>query len=134
MPATATRAVVSRALERSRTLRISWWPYFMAPARSAWPGLGRVTVLAGAPAGGAPTAMVLCQFSQSRLWIVRLTGLPSVRPQRTPEEMWTWSRSIFMRPPRPYPRWRRARSSLMWSSVRGRPAGTPSMTAVRASP
>src|SRR5215831_16416279 len=39
-----------------------------------------------------------------------------------------------MRPPRPYPRWRRARSSLMWSSVRERPAGTPSMTAVRASP
>ena len=46
-------------------------------------------------------AMVAFQFSQSRFWMVRVIGLPRVTPQRTPEEMWAWSRSIFMRPPRP---------------------------------
>ena len=40
-PPAATRAAVSRALARSRTLRTSGWPYFMTPARSAWPGRGR---------------------------------------------------------------------------------------------
>ena len=34
----ATRAAVSRALARSSTSRISSWPYFTTPARSAWPG------------------------------------------------------------------------------------------------
>jgi len=84
---TATRAVVSRALERSRTLRMSRWPYFMAPARSACPGRGLVTALAGVPEGGSPTAMVCFQFSQSRFWMVSVMGLPRVIPQRTPEEM-----------------------------------------------
>ena len=37
----ATRAAVSRALARSRTLRTSRWPNLSAPARSAWPGRGR---------------------------------------------------------------------------------------------
>ena len=100
-PATATRAVVSRALERSRTFLMSWWPYFMAPARSAWPGRGRVTCFCAAPGSGGPTAIVDFQFSQSRLAIWSVIGLPSVEPQRTPERMRTWSRSIFMRPPRP---------------------------------
>jgi hypothetical protein len=45
--------------------------------------------------------MVSFQFSQSRFWMLRVRGLPSVTPQRTPEEMWAWSRSIFIRPPRP---------------------------------
>ena len=31
----ATRAAVSRALARSSTLRMSEWPYFWAPTRSA---------------------------------------------------------------------------------------------------
>jgi hypothetical protein len=39
----ATRAAVSRALARSRTLRTSLKPYFCTPARSAWPGRGRWT-------------------------------------------------------------------------------------------
>ena len=39
----ATRAAVSRALARSSTLRMSSWPYFWAPTRSAWPGRGRWT-------------------------------------------------------------------------------------------
>ena len=39
----ATRDAVSRALARSSTLRMSSWPYLTTPARSAWPGRGRVT-------------------------------------------------------------------------------------------
>ena len=39
----ATRAAVSRALARSSTSRMSSWSYLSAPARSAWPGRGRVT-------------------------------------------------------------------------------------------
>ena len=38
MAPTATRAAVSRALERSRIGRTSSRPYFTVPARSAWPG------------------------------------------------------------------------------------------------
>ena len=39
----ATRAAVSRALARSSTGLASWCPYFCIPARSAWPGRGRVS-------------------------------------------------------------------------------------------
>src|SRR6188768_1924605 len=60
------------------------------------------------------------------------TGLPSVRPWRTPAVICARSFSIFMRPPRPCPSWRRARSastsSGRSSSPRGRPptiAGSP---------
>ena len=49
MAPTATRAAVSRALARSSTLRMSSWPYFTKPARSAWPGRGRVTGGRSAP-------------------------------------------------------------------------------------
>ncbi len=38
---TATRTVVSRAEERSKTFRKSRCPYFMPPTKSAWPGRGR---------------------------------------------------------------------------------------------
>src|SRR5207245_2432507 len=41
------------------------------------------------------------QGAQSRFWMVSVMGLPRVRPPRTPEEMWAWSCSIFIRPPRP---------------------------------
>ncbi len=56
MAPTATRAAVSRALARSSTSRMSSWPYLTAPARSAWPGRGRVTAgrsAPDAPAGGS---------------------------------------------------------------------------------
>ena len=43
MAPTATRAAVSRALARSRTLRMSLVPVLHAPARSACPGRGLVT-------------------------------------------------------------------------------------------
>ncbi len=47
----ATRAAVSRALARSRTLRTSVKPYFWTPARSAWPGRGRWTSATSASTG-----------------------------------------------------------------------------------
>ena len=47
----AVRAAVSRALARSSTSRASWLPYLSAPARSAWPGLGRVTARAASGPG-----------------------------------------------------------------------------------
>ena len=40
--AAATRAAVSRAEERSRTGRAESNPYLSMPAKSAWPGRGRV--------------------------------------------------------------------------------------------
>ncbi len=46
----ATRDAVSRALARSRMSRMSARPYFATPARSAWPGRGRVTGARFAPA------------------------------------------------------------------------------------
>ena len=52
MAPAATRAAVSRALARSSTSRMSSWSYFRTPAKSAWPGRGRVTRRAFAP--GAP--------------------------------------------------------------------------------
>ena len=42
-PPAATIAAVWRALARSRAFRTSSRPYFMTPARSAWPGRGSVT-------------------------------------------------------------------------------------------
>ena len=53
MAPTATRAAVSRALARSSTLRMSSSPYFTKPARSAWPGRGRVTGGRSAPDASA---------------------------------------------------------------------------------
>ena len=84
MAPTATRAAVSRALARSRTLRISVWSYFTTPARSTWPGRGRVTAGRSWPGvsavGGPSTAIVRCQFSQSLLAIISEIGAPVVTP------------------------------------------------------
>src|SRR5829696_6450681 len=44
------------------------------------------------------------------------------------------SLSIFIRPPRPWPSWRRARSRSTSSGRSWRPAGRPSTTAVRPGP
>src|SRR5215211_4681211 len=62
------------------------------------------------------------------------TGLPSVRPWRTPAVTSARSFSIFMRPPRPWPSWRRARSASMSSGRSSRPAGSPSTIAVSPGP
>src|SRR6266851_2576916 len=58
-PPAATRVAVSRAEERSRTLRTSAWPYLSAPARSACPGRSLVTALAALAAGEVATQVVL---------------------------------------------------------------------------
>ena len=135
-PPTATRIAVSRAEARSRTLRRSRWSYLRPPARSAWPGRGRVMGgRCGAPwTVGTPTAMVSCQFSQSRFSTRRLMGLPSVLPCRTPPRIRTASFSIFIRPPRPYPPIRRVRSRLMSVASTGTWDGIPSRMATRAGP
>src|SRR6266511_1474824 len=65
---------------------------------------------------------------------MRVTGLPRVNPPRTPEVICTWSVSIFMRPPRPWPCWRRARSALRSEALSGTPAGSPSAIATRHCP
>ena len=77
----ATLAAVSRALARSKTLRTSSKPYFMAPARSAWPGRRRVMRFPRPSASGsstASTAMADCQLTQSLFSRVMPMGLPRV--------------------------------------------------------
>jgi len=84
---TATRAAVSRALDRSSTRRTSSKPYFRAPTRSAWPGRG--LVMSGS------------SRRQSRFPIHSATGEPMVSPRSTPETISALSCSICIRPPRP---------------------------------
>ena len=121
-PPTATRIAVSRAEARSRTLRRSRWSYLRPPARSAWPGRGRVM---GGRSGASRSGRRVrrpwssCQFSQSRFSIRRLMGLPSVLPCRTPPRIRTASFSIFMRPPRPYPPIRRVEIHVDVGGVHG---------------
>ena len=131
----ATRAVVSRALARSRMSRASTRSYLSTPTRSAWPGRGRVTRRRrSSPGSAASCAMMSSQLPQSRLGISIATGLPSVSPARTPESHSMWSRSIFIRAPRPYPCMRRASSRSTQSALTGSPAGSPSTRATRALP
>ena len=52
------------------------------------------------------------QLAWSRFSIRSATGLPSVRPWRMPPQTIARSDSIFIRPPRPCPSWRRARSRV----------------------
>ena len=80
----ATRDAVSRALARSSTSRTSVCPYLRAPARSAWPGRGRVTSARLAPVAPSgisfSTCIVCCQLTQSRLRMSMAIGAPVVRP------------------------------------------------------
>ena len=92
---------------------------------SAWPGLSLVTFFT--TPFTSSTAITSCQFSQSLFWIHIPMGLPSVTPCLTPDLISARSFSIFIRPPRPYPFCRRARSTLMYSSPTAIPAGTPSI-------
>ena len=128
----ATRAAVSRALARSRTLRTSVKPNFHSPARSACPGRGRWTSATSASTGHG--SIRSRQFSKSRLTTWSAIGEPSVLPWRTPAVTWAVSRSIFMRPPRPWPSWRRAMSRSMASRSSSSPAGRPSTMHVRPGP
>ena len=95
----ATRAAVSRAEARSSTSRASSKPYFCMPARSAWPGRGWVSTLAGAPGAGDISSVHF--RSHSELPISIATGEPRVRPWRTPPSRVTSSASNRIRGPRP---------------------------------
>ena len=96
---TAVRDAVSRALARSSTSRRSCRSCFRPPARSAWPGRGRVSASGGE--GRGPVPMRSSQLWWSRFVIDIAIGEPSVSPPRTPPTSSTRSVSIFMRPPRP---------------------------------
>src|SRR5260370_1075867 len=117
----ATRVAVSRADDRSSTFRTSVWPYLSAPARSAWPGRSRVTGLGAKPSVDAVISAV--QFAWSLFSSTKVTGLPMVNPPRTPLAMRAKSVSIFCRPPRPWPPWRRAEKHLNRDGDRGQGRG-----------
>ena len=127
---TATRAAVSRALARSRIGRASVWPYFCIPARSACPGRGRVNgalrACAASSSGSTGSAAITVRhFGHSELPIRIATGLPSVRPCRTPPMISISSaRTPSARPGRTETAASRSRpiSALVTST----PAGTPS--------
>ena len=131
-PPPATRAAVSRALARSRMFRTSVWRYFHTPTRSACPGRGRCT--SGTSASTGHGFIRSSQLAKSRLVTCRAIGPPRVRPWRTPPVTSAASRSIFMRPPRPWPSWRRAMSASTASRSSSRPAGMPSTMQVRPGP
>ena len=97
---TATRMVVSRALARSRMSRKSRRSYFSPPARSAWPGRGRVTRRLTGPSASS-IAITSVQFCQSRFCTTRETGPPMVVPWRTPPRISIVSVSICILRPRP---------------------------------
>ncbi len=78
--------------------------------------------------------MTRSHLAHSELRMTMETGLPSVRPNRTPPSSSRASRSIFMRGPRPNPSRRRASSSAMRLVETGMPAGSPSTMTVRAGP
>ena len=102
----ATRAAVSRAEARSSTGRASSKSYFCMPARSAWPGRGRVRAALRAwpsstSASTGSADITVSHFGHSVLPIVIATGPPWLRPCRTPPVIVTASCSNFMRAPRP---------------------------------
>ena len=144
----ATRAAVSRAEARSRTGRASGRSYLSIPGRSACPGLGRVSGRLRAISRSSPVPasmsrswgstgsalMTVDHLGHSELPICRATGLPMVLPWRMPPSTRSSSRSKAWRAPRPCPSRRRASAARMSSLVIRTPAGTPSSTAVRASP
>ncbi len=102
----ATRAAVSRALARSRMGRASACPNFCMPARSAWPGRGRVSgaLRACSSSSSRETGsgdMTVSHLGHSVLPTRMATGPPSVTPCRTPPVSSTSSCSNFIRAPRP---------------------------------
>jgi hypothetical protein len=78
---------------------MSVWPYFSVPARSAWPGRSRVTTFGSKPSLLAVIWAV--QLTWSLFSRTSVTGLPMVKPPRTPLTMRATSVSIFCLPPRP---------------------------------
>ncbi|CAM5702931.1 hypothetical protein SALBM135S_00982 [Streptomyces alboniger] len=102
----ATRAAVSRAEARSRIGLASSKPYFCMPARSAWPGRGRVSgalraIVASSSGSTGSADMTFSHLGHSVLPTMIATGPPMVRPCRTPPRKVTSSFSNFIRAPRP---------------------------------
>ena len=103
-PPAATCTAVCRADARSSALRTSSWSYLSTPARSAWPGRGSVTVFVPLPCGspsGGHGLMPHVQFLWSLLRTTSASGVPSVRPWRSPASTSTRSCSICCRGERP---------------------------------
>ena len=135
----ATRAAVSRALARSSTGRASSNPNFVMPARSAWPGRGRVSGALRArlsiSAGSTGSAdMTVSHFGHSVLPIRTAIGPPCVRPCRMPPITSSSSASNAIRGLRPWPSLRRASSAASSLVVISTPATMPSSTATSAGP
>ena len=78
--------------------------------------------------------MTVSHLGHSVLPTRMATGLPSVRPCRTPPVISTSSCSNFIRAPRPYPARRRASAAAMSALVISTPAGIPSQMATSARP
>ncbi|HEY6030833.1 MAG TPA: chorismate synthase [Gaiellaceae bacterium] len=100
----ATTTAVCRADARSSASRTSAWPYFWTPARSAWPGRGSVTGFVPFPCGppsGGHGFIPHVQFLWSRFSTTSASGVPSVRPCRSPASTCTSSVSIDWRGERP---------------------------------
>ncbi len=102
----ATRAAVSRALARSRIGRASSKPYFCMPARSAWPGRGRVRgalrpVSLSSEGSTGSADMTFSHLGHSVLPTMTAIGEPRESPCRTPPRKVISSCSNFMRAPRP---------------------------------
>lgn len=144
----ATRAAVSRAEARSSTGLMSGRSYLRTPARSAWPGRGRVNgrfraisrsspvpASTASAAGSTGSALITVDhLGHSELPICTTMGPPMVRPCRMPPSTVRRSCSKACRAPRPWPRRRRANARAICPLVISTPAGTPSIRAVRASP
>ena len=103
---TATLAAVSRADDLSSTSLKSFWLYFIAPARSACPGLS--------PVNGSS------HFSRAKLGMRIEMGEPIVWLFLTPEIISALSGSIFILSPRPGPCWRFSRLEFMSLSLSGK--------------
>ncbi len=129
----ATRAAVSRALARSRTLRTSSNPYFMRA--------GEVGVSRAGP--GEPVGRIPLAFDRHQVPVLPLPldvrdrdrDRRAERACRGGRRSGSRSASVssFCRPPRPCPCRRRASSPAICFGATGTPAGMPSRTATRPS-
>jgi len=131
----AVQATVALALALSRTFLISRCPYFTAPGRSAWPGLGQKMLLASEAPGSQSKGSKTGRHSfRSVFSMDNPRGAPVVRPPLRPPQISSRSFSMRILSPLPYPRLRRDRACSRSFSVTLRPAGRPSTTARRPRP
>ncbi len=91
---------------------------------------GEVRVARGGGQSSSGAVSIRLSLFQTAMTI----GAPILRLWRTPLSNSAWSVSIFMRPPRPYPFWRRANCLLISSIASGTPNGKPSMSTKQPAP